>query len=264
MKIDVLQVGGADAKVKVRTLRPDAPWGWLAAGWRDLWAAPSIGLVYGLVFSLIGLVIFAGLFSLEMTALVIALAAGFMLVGPMLAVGLYEVSRRLETGEPVSLAAAAVVSTRSPVQLAFMGVILMGALLIWVRVATLLFALFFGTTGWPPLEDFVPTLLFSWQGLSLLVTGTVIGGTIAFAIFAVSAISIPMLMSREVDAITAVLTSVQAVVQNFVPMVLWAWLIALLTACGLVTGLLGLIVTFPLIGHATWHAYRALVETEES
>ena len=264
MKIDVLQIGGADGKVKIRTLRPDAPWEWLAAGWRDLWSAPTIGLCYGLVFSLIGLAIFVGLFTLEMTALVVALAAGFMLLGPMLAVGLYEASRRLETGEPVTFASTALVSTRSPVQLAFIGIVLMGALLIWIRVATLLFALFFGVSGWPPLEEFVTTLLFTWQGLALLVTGTVVGGAIAFAIFAVAAISVPMLMSREVDAVTAILTSVQAVLQNFLPMLLWAWLIAILTAFGLATGLLGLIVTFPLIGHATWHAYRGLVEPAES
>ena len=117
---------------------------------------------------------------------------------------------------------------------------------------------------WPPMAEFVPTLLFSWNGLALLVIGTAVGAAIAFAIFAISAISVPMLMTEDVDAVTAILTSVQSVIQNFGPMLLWAWLIAILTAFGLVTGFVGLIITFPLIGHATWHAYRALVEIKEA
>ena len=260
MKLDALKLGSAAITPTIREVRLDDPWAWLAAGWRDLWKHPSISLGYGLIFAAIGLLLSLGLLVLEISSLVLTIAAGFMLLAPMLAVGLYEYSRRLETGEPITFGNIAMVSTRSPAQLAFLGVVLMGVFLIWIRVATLLFALFFGSSPWPPIAEFVPTLLFSWNGLTLLVLGSVIGAGIAFVIFAISAVSVPMLMSEDVDAVTAILTSIQAVLANFGPMFLWAWLIAILTAFGLVTGFVGLIVTFPLIGHATWHAYKALVE----
>ena len=242
----------------VRQVGMDEPWSWLAAGWRDLWKVPSISLTYGLVVAAAGLLISLGLFSLHLTALMLVVAAGFLLVGPLLAVGLYEASRRLEAGEPIHARDVMLVSTHSPVQLAFLGLALALAFLAWVRIATLLFALFYGSEPFPPLEDFLPSLLFTWHGLSMMVVGTIIGGVIAFGVFTISAFSVPLLMSEDCDFLTAVIFSIKAVVMNPKPLILWAWLVALLIACGLVTGYLGLIITFPLIGHATWHAYRAL------
>ena len=244
----------------VRTIGLDEPWRWLAAGWRDLWQRPAISLSYGLAVTVISWILTAGLFTLHMASLSIVLAGGFLLVGPLLAVGLYEVSRRLETGEPITARDVMLVSTRKPVQLAFLGVALMLAYLAWLRIAMLLFALFFGLEPFPPIEQFLPTLLFTWKGLSLLVVGTIAGAVIAFAVFALTAISVPLLMVQDRDAFTAVATSIKAIAVNFKAMLLWAWLIAVLIGCGLATGYLGLIVTFPLIGHATWHAYQSLVE----
>ena len=246
---------------EVRTIGLDEPWRWLADGWRDLWRRPAISLGYGLAITLISWILTAGLLSMHMASMSIVLAGGFLLLGPLLAVGLYELSRRLQTGEPIAARDIILVSTRKPVQLAFLGVGLMLAYLAWLRIAMLLFALFFGTEPFPPLEQFLPTLLFTWKGLSLLVVGTIAGAIIAFAVFALTAISVPMLMVRETDAFTAIATSIKAIAVNFRAMLLWAWLIAVLIGCGLVTGYLGLIVTFPLIGHATWHAYHTLVES---
>lgn len=237
----------------------DAPWRWLAAGWSDLWQRPGISLGYGVVFVVVSVVLVGGLVLVDLSSLALALAAGFMLVGPLLAVGLYETSRRLETGEPITARTAALVATRSPSQLAFLGIILMLLLLAWVRIAMLLFALFFGPGGFPPLAEFVPILLFTSKGIGLLAVGSAIGGMLALLVFAISAVSVPMLMARDIDAITAVVTSVNAVRRNIGPMLLWGWLIVLLTAFGIATLFVGLIVTFPLVGHATWHAYRALV-----
>ena len=245
---------------KIRKISLDDPWMWLAAGWRDLWARPAIGLGYGAVVALVSILLSLGLFSLEMSSVVVALAAGFFLIGPILAVGLYETSRRLESGAPITLSSVAIVGTHSPAQLAFLGVILMASFLIWVRAATLIFALFFGSQTWPSLDQFLPTLLFTWHGLGLLVVGTAAGAVIAFCIFAASAVSVPLLMSERLDAVTAVITSFQSVIKNPGPMLLWAWLITILVSVGMVTGFLGLVVTFPLIGHATWHAYRSLIE----
>lgn len=252
-------VAGTSAmRIEIVKISLEDPWRWLAQGWRDLWRAPGISLAYGLFFAIVSAVLTGCLFLFDLAYLLLPLVAGFMLVGPLLAVGLYEASRRLESGEPLSLRAVAFVSVRSPTQLAFIGVFLMLFLLIWIRIATLLFALFL-TSEFPPVSEWVSVLIFTWNGLGMLIVGTVIGAAIAFAVFAFSAISVPMLMVREIDAITAAIKSIEAVRLNFSAMLLWAWLIALLTAVGIATLFVGLIVTFPLVGHATWHAYRALV-----
>ncbi len=252
--------GGAGHSLPpIRQLELDRPWAWLAAGWQDLWRAPGVSLAYGAIFTLVSFGITGGVLLAGIEYLLLPLVAGFMLVGPMLAVGLYETSRRLENGLPVSLGAALFVATRSPMRLGFLGIVLMALLLVWMRAATLLLALFLGTTQFPPLAEAIPTLLLTFQGVALLVVGTGAGAILAAAVFAISVISVPLLMERDVDFMTAILTSALAVLRNPKPMLLWAWLVALLTACGLVTLFLGLIVTFPLVGHATWHAYRETV-----
>ena len=234
----------------------DAPWRWVAEGWNDLTRAPAISLGYGAAVALAGWALTSAVLFFESLSLVLPLAAGFMLVGPMLAVGLYEVSRRLEAGEPVELRAVALVVTRSPVQLAFMGVLLALFFLAWQRFALILFALFFGARAVPPLEDWIGILFFTPEGLLFLAVGTAVGGVLATLVFAASAISIPILMAEPTDAVTAIARSVAAVIENPKPMLLWAWLIVLLIGFGIVTLYVGLIVTFPLVGYATWRAYR--------
>ncbi len=243
----------------VRRINKEQPWQWLAAGWRDLRRVPSVGLGYGLVVSAVGALLTAGLFQLGSLALVLPLAAGFMLLGPMLAVGLYETSRRLEAAEVIRARDVILVATRAPTQLAFIGVLLMLFMLAWARIATLIFALFFGLSNYPPIEEWVSVLLFTYEGLSFLIVGMLAGAVLAVVVFAISAISVPLLMVRDIDAVTAIITSVRAVKENPGPMLLWAWLIALLIGFGLVTLFVGLIVTFPLVGHATWHAFRAVI-----
>jgi uncharacterized membrane protein len=243
----------------VRRLELDRPWAWLAAGWDDIRRAPAVSLTYGALFTAISFLITVGVFLAGLEYLLFPLAASFMLVGPLLAVGLYETSRRLETGAPVSLGRALFVATRSPMGLAFLGVALMALLLIWMRAATLLLALFLGPMVFPPLTEVIPTLLLTTQGVALLVVGTGCGAILAALVFAISVVSVPLLMERDVDVVSAVIVSLQAVARNPKPMLLWAWLIAILTAFGIATCYIGLIVTFPLVGHATWHAYRETV-----
>jgi uncharacterized membrane protein len=243
----------------LRRLELDRPWAWLSAGWDDIRRAPGVSLTYGAIFTIASFLITAGVFLAGLEYLLLPLAAGFMLIGPMLAVGLYETSRRLETGEPISLGAALFVAARSSLRLAFLGVTLTALLLIWMRAATLLLALFLGPTAFPPLAEIVPTLLLTPQGVGLLVVGTACGAVLAAAVFAISVVSVPLLLERDLDFASAVFTSIQAVLLNPKPMLLWVWLIALLTGFGLATLYIGLIVTFPLVGHATWHAYRETV-----
>lgn len=254
--------GAPDPLPQVRQIARDAPWEWLAAGWRDMWQSSSLSLAYGLAFAVISSAMTIAITAFNFSSLVLALAAGLILLGPILAVGLYEISRRLEEGETIEAKEILRFRTKSPAQLMFLGVILMIAFLIWVRVATLLFALFYGLQGFPPLSQFVDELFFTFRGLALLTVGSVIGGFLALAVFSISAISVPLLMVRNVDAVSAMLLSVEAVRKNFMPMVLWAWLIGLMMAFGIATLFGGLVITFPLIGHATWHAFRAVIDTD--
>jgi uncharacterized membrane protein len=143
--------------------------------------------------------------------------------------------------------------------LAIIGLILILAFLVWLRIATLLFAVFFSSTS-PNIAELIPTLILTTHGIVFLIVGSAVGAVLAIVVFAVSVVSVPMLLDREIDAVTAIITSVASVKRNFRPMMLWAWLIAMLTLAGIVTLFVGLIVTFPLIGHATWHAYRDLIE----
>ncbi len=237
----------------------DDPWTWLRRGWSDLTARPGVSLSYGIAFTAISYVLASCLHYLDMLYLLLPLGAAFTLLGPMLAVGLYEASRRHEANEQVRLVNIVFVGARSPIQLAIVGLLLIIAFLVWLRVATLLFALFFAN-AMPNLAELIPTLITTTHGIAFLIVGTGIGALLAFAVFAISAVSVPLLMDREVDAITAIITSIQSVTRNFKPMLLWAWLIAMLTLLGIVTLFIGMIVTFPLIGHATWHGYRDLVE----
>jgi len=245
----------------IRVVPVEQPWAWLAAGWRDMWRAPGVSLTYGIVFSAISIALTAGLFFLDLAYLIMPLTAGFFLIGPMMAVGLYETSRRLEANESLRLKDALLVSIRSrsqATQLAFVGIIIMAIMLVWVRAATVLFALFF-SGSLPPFDVLVSDLFFTWNGIGMLVVGSGVGAVLAVVIYTATVVSVPMLLARDVDAITAVFTSIQAVRQNLPTMILWAWLIVVLTGCGLVTLFLGLAITFPLVGHATWHAYRDLV-----
>jgi uncharacterized membrane protein len=243
---------------EIRTLRMEDPWGWLAAGWRDMWRRPGISLTYGLAFFVISWLLTLMLVQFGLYYLVLPLAAGFLVMGPMLAMGLYETSRRLEASESTTLGAALLVRTKSPAQLGFIGLALALFMLAWVRIAMVIFAIFFGL-GFPPPAELFQTLFFTQDGLIFLAVGTAVGAALAFAAFAISVVSIPRLMAKEVDALSAIGTSLMAVRKNLGPMLLWAWLIALFTAVGVATLYVGLIFTFPLIGHATWHCYRAVV-----
>lgn len=150
----------------IRQVPIDAPYSWLAAGWHDMWRVPRVSLAYGAIFALAGVLLVVSLTQVGLLSLIIVLAAGFILLGPMLAAGLYETSRRLETSEPVSLVSTLRAGFFGERQLAYMGLLLM-----LIYLALLLFMLFLGPQPMPPLEAFVPTLLLTPQGLGLLTVG---------------------------------------------------------------------------------------------
>lgn len=247
----------------VQPVGAERPWVWLACGWQDMRRAPQVSMAYGLVFTVLGFLLLLFTWLVDLFVLVLPLSAGFMLVGPILAVGLYETSRRHGLDETVTFADAVGAWRRNTSQIALMGVALMLFLLAWIRLATLIYALFFGTAAAPSLQNVVSEALFSASSIPFLIVGTGVGAVLAVLVFAISAVSIPMLLDREeTNAVTAIATSFAAVRHNPRTMAVWAALIVLFTAAGLVTFYIGLIVALPLIGHATWYAYKDLVAYE--
>jgi len=248
----------AEQALRVREIGVDRPWVWLQSGWSDLCSAPAVALTYGALLVAVSFALTLGLWLAGFLYLLLPLAAGFMFVGPVLATGFYEVSRRLEQGQKPSLAAALRAWRANPGQIAGMGVILMLLLLAWIRIAFLIFALFFGLQP-PSWDHLVSAVFFSAQGVPFLIVGTIVGGALAAVAFAISAVAIPILMDRNAGIPTAVAASVSAVLRNWRVMIGWGALIVLFTAAGILTFYIGLAITLPLIGHATWHAYRDLI-----
>jgi uncharacterized membrane protein len=240
----------------VRSVTASAPFRWLATGWSDLRTAPALGLAYGLIIALLGYGL--SLAAWNVPILVLTFVSGFLLVAPLLAVGLYEVSRRLEAGERPTWAHVAGAWARNRWPLVFMGAILGFLMIAWGRLTGLLAALSFPLVG-PEGHMVTWATVTSAEGLGFLGLFVAMGAGLAAIVFAITAVSIPMLLDRSVDTVTAIATSVRAVTHNLPAMAVWAALIVALTGVGLATGYLGLIVTMPLVGHATWHAYRELV-----
>jgi uncharacterized membrane protein len=249
---------------QIKIMRPvmDDPWKWLAAGWKDVWKAPVFSLTYGFAFTATGLAITAGLYWAGLSSFVPAAAACFMLAGPLIATGLYEISRRLETGEALSWGDVIRAPVQSKIQLGFLSFVLMFVVLVWIRAATLIYALF--TYGvYLPIDQFAAFVLGNAQGMALIAMGSIVGAFLALIAYSIAVLSIPILMRHDTDAITALVASAGTVLRWPGPMLLWAWLIGVMCFFGLATFFLGLIVVFPLLGHATWHAYRDLVRFDE-
>ena len=241
-----------------RNLPAGAALSWLGAGWRDLWRNPGPSLLYGLAVFAVSAVIVWGLFRLGLDYILFPALAGFMVMGPLLAIGLYQKSRAIEQGEPVSLSRMIFVKAASGGQVWYTGAILSLLMLVWMRAAVIIYALFFGLRPVPGLHEVAAMLFGTPIGWAMLLVGTVVGGLFAAFSFAISAFAIPMLLDERVDAFTAMGTSISMVWRNLPVMIAWGAIVLALFLVSVATGLLGLIVVFPLLGHATWHSYRAL------
>ncbi len=243
---------------RVNEITLDHPWEWLAKGWKDLTSAPKFSLTYGLVFMLTSYVLTFALVSESLFFIIPPLAAGFFLVAPLLGIGLYDISDTLERGEEVRFGNALRAWRRNEVHLSAMAIVLVMVVLVWMLAAILVFALLFNYPV-PVWEDFIPVVFLSGKSPAFLVIGTLVGGLIAAFTFSISVITVPLLMDRQLDVLTAMQTSMKAVRTNWQAMLLWACLIVMFVGIGLATFYIGLVVTMPLVGHATWHAYRDLV-----
>jgi uncharacterized membrane protein len=246
------------AEQRRRHLPAAAALGWLTAGWRDLWRNPLPSLAYGFAVFLLSLAVVWGLFRLELDYILFPALAGFMVVGPLVAIGLYRKSRDLEEGTPPSLSRMIFVKTESGAQVWYTGAILCLLMLVWMRAAVIIYALFVGLRPFPGLDHIVAMLLSTPEGLGMLVVGTAVGGLFAAFSFAISTFAIPMLLAEKTDAFTAMGTSISLTFRNLPVMLAWGAIVLALTVVAIATGFLGLIVIFPLLGHGTWHSYRAI------
>ncbi len=233
----------APKRYAIRRLSVEAPWQWLAKGWADCWVEPASSFLYGLLFVGIGLAISWGLWSMGLEAAIPVAGAGFALLGPLLAVGLYEKSRRIEAGEALTWPLLRGVRVASANQLPFVGLFLALGFLAWGRIAQHVYALF--TEGsLMPIDAFAAFVVTTQGGLAMLVVGTAVGAALAFALFAIAWLSVPFLMDREADFVTAMALSIEGVRKNTRVALLWAFLVALFTAVGVAT-FVGLVLIFP-------------------
>jgi uncharacterized membrane protein len=241
--------------LKLAELKPADPFRWLQLGWADFKRCPRIGLFYGLCFFAMGHALLAVFQSAP--AYVLALSAGFLLMGPFLCLGLYDASKAMQThSHRPSLRASLLAWQPTKGTMAIFAGVLLILEMLWGRASLVVFAVSFNTM---PEKANILAMLIDPENIGFLITYTVVGGIFAGLIFVTSVISIPMIMDRQVDAVSAGLTSIRASLQNPGVMLLWGALITLLIVLAMLPAFLGLFVIGPVIGHATWHAYRHIV-----
>lgn len=240
----------------VCTIDGGRPLQWLRLGVADMKRAPAASLAYGAAVAVVGVLVLT--LSWNAAHLVPALVGGFLLVAPFFAIGLYDISRQAEGGGAVDGGASFSAWRRNTGQIALFGVVLMLTLIAWERLSAIIFALFYGGEV-ASVERLIGEVLLSGAYWPLLIAYFGIGALVALTVFAIGVVTAPLLLDRDVDVVTAIVTSVRCCQRNPGPMLLWAAIIAVLTAIGFATYAIGLIVVFPIIGHATWHAYRDLV-----
>ncbi len=245
--------------IAVRSIGFSRPLVWLRLGWADLWRCPAPGLLHGLASALFGIALVA--WAHEYFWIMAGAFSGFLIVAPIMATGLYAVSRALERGEQPSMADVLRIWRAHDGRLVHFGVLLGLAGTGWVLTSASMITSFSELPVYRPL-DFLRYVVLqddSW----LFEAWLMLGGVLAAPMFASSVVAIPLLLDRQADVLSAVLTSWRVVAASPGPMALWAGLIMLVSALGMLSLLLGLVVAVPWLAHASWHAYRDLVEPAE-
>lgn len=239
----------------IRSVGLDAPFRWLAAGLKDMQATQLRASFYGLMFMLMGFAI-AAIYETRWQ-LTMGLTAGFFLVGPFLFCGIYWLSRQRERGEKPSLTASLFCWKGNPASVGFFAAILTFLMVIWARVSVVIFALF-STRDFPTMQGVI-FQIFSMTNTPFVIAWFGAGFVFASIAFAISVVSVPLMLDRNTDTMIALFTSVRALWMNALPLYLWAALIVALVGVSLLLSFIPLLLTAPLVGHATWHAYRDLV-----
>lgn len=236
----------------------------LAAGLSDFRAAPVYGLTIGAFFAVGGMFVILSAAALNMSYLSYPAAAGFVLIGPFAAVGLYEVSRRLASGQELSWSKVfGTMWAQKGRELSWMAFVVLFIQIMWMYQVRLLLALFLGFRSFASFEEFLTELITTPEGLMFLAIGHVVGAVLSLLLFSLTVISFPLLLEEDRDFITAMITSVRAVVTSPVPMIGWAFVVTAVLIVSMAPAFLGLIVTLPVLGHTTWHLYRKCVAAPE-
>ncbi len=235
-----------------RTLSPLAPFGWLRAGFRDLRRAPRESLLYGLFMALIIAVVSGLAWRFGTHWLMLAMLGGFVFIAPLTCIGLYAISAQLERDQPVSLIRTLRAALRRHLsnEMVF-ALALLVLFLVWARAGAMV-SVFFPESGNPGFADLA----------TYLAVGTMVGAVFAVVTFSASAFSLPMIMHRDVDSVTAIVTSINAVLRNKRAMIVWLSLIVAGLVLGVATAFIGLIVILPVIGFGAWHGYLETIDAE--
>lgn len=226
----------------------------LAAGWRDFFANPVYGLLFGVIYAGAGALVAYALVYRGMVGWLAPVIAGFPLIAPFAAVGLYEISRRREAGLPLSWGAVlGALRGRDDEQLLMMGGFIFVAFSFWVIIAHAIFAIFMAESG---IGGESLEALLSPTGLTMLAVGTATGAVLAWFFYTITVVSLPLLVDRDIDFISAIIASVQTVKRNTGVMFCWAVVIVVALGLAMLPMFLGLLFVLPVLGHATWHLYR--------
>lgn len=247
--------GGLPAVNKVDVA---APLRWLAGGWTDLRNTAAPSLLYGFLLALASAALIAALYVSSGAIWALILSCGFVFAAPMMAMGLYEAGRLAEQGQQPTLSGMLFVRRAFRGDLAFLGLSLLMVYFLWGEIGRVIYGLSTRRLH-ETAAEFVEFAIATPDGHSMLITGTIVGGVIAYLAYCLVVVSAPMLLDRRADFFTASITSVRAVIRNPVPMALWALIIAVLTLAAIATACIGLIVILPWLGLASWRAYRDLV-----
>ena len=236
----------------------------LASGLRDFQAAPRFGLVFGGIYALGGIAILACVAGFGWSYLAYPLAAGFALIGPFAAVGLYEVSRRLASGQPLTWEAIGrTVFAQGKREMGWMAFVTLFVFIFWMYQARLLVVLFLGFHATASLREFIVLVTTTPEGILFLLVGNAVGAVLALVLFSLTVVSFPLLLERDVDFVTAMITSVRAVTTSPLPLISWAAIIVIELFLAALPFFLGLLIVLPILGHATWHLYTRIVAPEE-
>ena len=257
--------GDGAAQPAIRRIGPADLMDALAKGWEDFSAMPSHAIFLCVIYPAIGLAVATVTLGYNILPLLFPLAAGFALVGPLAAIGLYELSRRREAKLDVSAAdALEVVRSPSIGAIVALGLVLTVIFFVWVAAARAIYVANFGYESPASIEQFIRDMLDTRAGWNVIILGNAVGFLFAVLVLMISAVSFPLLLDRDVGAATAILTSIRAVLANPMTMALWGMIVAALLLIGSLPAFLGLTVVLPVLGHATWHLYRKVVEPGES
>jgi uncharacterized membrane protein len=235
----------------------------LQLGWEDFKAVPSHAIILCIIYPVLGLMLARAVHGYSVLPLLFPLAAGFALLGPFAALGLYEMSRRRERGEQATAWDALEVA-RSPSfgAMVGLGVLLLALFVTWVATAQAIYIAAFGYAGATGFSDFAERVLTTPQGWWLIVVGCGVGFLFALVALCISVVSFPLMLDRHAGAGDAMVTSLRAVARNPIPMAAWGLIVAVLLVAGTLPAFLGLAIVIPLLGHATWHLYREVIEPE--